>query len=317
MLRFPKFRGISRMKYEKTSPGWFARYTREGVTFAKHFADKDFDSADASLQAAKAWHQRARELLPPMSRREYSNQRKSNNKSGIVGVYRTTSVTKGHRYAFWVASWSPWKKKKGMQSFAVGRYGEEGAKQMAIAARDEAIKQLQDEWPDDYWEYRRRLDGTASPSTRQSGTLDIYAFEGVQTHRTHLARERDRDLRSAKIDSFLEVHGKLFCEICGFDFELVYGEIGRDIIEIHHTFPVSEMEENHKTHLNDLLCVCANCHLVLHNGDPYVNLQKLKFIFDAKKKIKRTDQSTESRAFGTSGISPAEQARMPEASGMR
>jgi hypothetical protein len=32
---------------------------------------------------------------------------------------------------------------------------------------------------------------------------------------------------------------------------------------------------------------------------------------------KRTDQSTESRAFGTSGISAAEQPRMPEASGMR
>jgi hypothetical protein len=34
-------------------------------------------------------------------------------------------------------------------------------------------------------------------------------------------------------------------------------------------------------------------------------------------KEKRTDQSTESRAFGTSGISAAEQPRMPEASGMR
>ncbi len=32
---------------------------------------------------------------------------------------------------------------------------------------------------------------------------------------------------------------------------------------------------------------------------------------------KRTDQSTESRAFGTSRISAAEQPRMPEASGMR
>jgi len=204
-----------------------------------------------------------------------------------------------------------------MQGFSVGKYGEEGAKQMAIAARDEAIKQLQEQWPDDYWEYRRRLDGEAPSALGQPRTLDIYAFEGEQVHRTHLARERDRDLRAAKISSFIDAHGKLFCEICDFDFELIYGEIGRDIIEIHHMFPVSQMEENHKTRLNDLLCVCANCHLVLHSGDSYVNFQKLRFIFDARKKTKRTDQSTESRAFGTSGISAAEQPRMPEERGIR
>jgi hypothetical protein len=159
MADFPKIRGISRMAYEKTSPGWFARYTREAVTFSKHFADKDFGSPEASLQAAKEWHKRARELFPPMNRREYASLRKGNNKSGIVGVYRTTSVVKGHRYAFWVGSWTPWKGKKGMKSFAVGKYGEDGAKQLAIAARDEALRQMESEWPEQYWEYRRKLDG--------------------------------------------------------------------------------------------------------------------------------------------------------------
>jgi hypothetical protein len=294
MTDFPKIRGISRMTYARTSPGWFARYTREGVTFSKHFSDKEFGSAEASLQAAKDWHTKARELFPPMDRREYANLQKGHNKSGIVGVYRTTGVTKGHRYAYWVGSWTPWKGKKGMKSFAVGKYGEEGAKQMAIAARDEALRKLEAEWPEEYWEYRRRLDGQAlqqsgNPSDKRS---DIFGFEGELSYRSHIARERDSRLRDAKLDQFIEQNGRLFCEICKFDFEATYNELGKEIIEIHHTFPVGKMEENHKTRIEDLMCVCANCHLVLHNGDPYINLQKLMFLFDSKK-IKRTMRSTE------------------------
>lgn len=38
----------------------------------------------------------------------------------------------------------------------------------------------------------------------------------------------------------------LHCSVCGFDFEQVYGEIGRDFIEAHHTKPVASFEENEK-----------------------------------------------------------------------
>jgi hypothetical protein len=129
-------------------------------------------------------------------------------------------------------------------------------------------------------------------STTAEPERDIYGFEGDISHKTHLARERDRSLRDAKLEQFMELHGHLYCEICNFDFENTYGDLGRGIIEIHHTLPVAQMEESHKTRIDDLMCVCANCHLVLHNGDSYINLQKLRFLFDSGKP-KRTKRSTQ------------------------
>ena len=47
-------------------------------------------------------------------------------------------------------------------------------------------------------------------------------------------RETDPAIRAA----CLGAHGKL-CWVCGFNFEEVYGELGRDFIYVHHRFPVS------------------------------------------------------------------------------
>ncbi|MED4046764.1 HNH endonuclease, partial [Priestia aryabhattai] len=51
----------------------------------------------------------------------------------------------------------------------------------------------------------------------------------------------------------------------GFNFEEVYGERGRDFIEIHHIKPLSSLKEavaiNPKT---DLVPLCANCHRMIH-----------------------------------------------------
>src|ERR1035441_8835738 len=143
MTDHSKIRGLSRMDYQSVTPGWFARYTREGVTFRKQFADADYGSQEASLEAAKRWHEEARRLLPPFNRREYSEIRKGNNRSGTTGVYRTTAVVRGRRYAIWVGSWTPAKGEKGMKRFAVTKYGEEGAKLRAIEAREAALKRLE------------------------------------------------------------------------------------------------------------------------------------------------------------------------------
>ncbi|WP_437828586.1 HNH endonuclease [Niallia taxi] len=62
----------------------------------------------------------------------------------------------------------------------------------------------------------------------------------------------------------IKYHG-LNCEACGFDFKKVYGEYGKSFIEIHHTKPLSfineEIEVNPKT---DLIPLCANCHRMVH-----------------------------------------------------
>lgn len=272
------------MDYESVSPGWFARYTREGVTFRKSFADSEFGSPEASLEAAKQWHLEAKTLLPPLNRREYAQQKKATNKSGHVGVYRASNVSKGHTYCYWFATWSPRKGEKKFKRFSINKFGEEGARKLAIEARDKAISELEAEWPEDYWNFRRKP-GSSSESAETGEPhlpADIYGFEGTKQHQEHLTRERDRNLRHAKISDFLERHGHLFCEVCGFSFEREYGLLGKGLIEVHHTLPIAQMNEGHRTRIQDLICICANCHLAVHNGDVYVNLQTLRFIYSAK-----------------------------------
>lgn len=268
-------RGISRLKYESVSNGWLARYSREKVLFSKTFFDSAYGSAEASFDAAKAWHEEARRLLPPPNRREYVETRKGNNTSGITGVRRDTKKVKGHRYDVWIAAWSTADGKRKNKAFYVSQHGEERAKELAIQLRKEMVAQLPTELSSDYWSYRPHGD-------RQSFERDIYAFEGREIIRVHIAKERDRNLRQAKIEEFLAAHGSLFCELCRFDFESAYGVIGRGLIEVHHLTPLAELSAETINRTNDLMLVCANCHLVLHNGDCHANLETIRFIYDAK-----------------------------------
>lgn len=63
------------------------------------------------------------------------------------------------------------------------------------------------------------------------------------------------------------------CRVCQMNFEVVYGEIGRDYIEVHHLYPVSNMGENYTFDALDpergLVCLCANCHAMIHRGGHY------------------------------------------------
>lgn len=58
------------------------------------------------------------------------------------------------------------------------------------------------------------------------------------------------------------------CIVCNFDFEEVYGEIGRGYIHVHHLKPLNEINsEYHVDPIKDLIPVCPNCHSMLHRGD--------------------------------------------------
>lgn len=90
--------------------------------------------------------------------------------------------------------------------------------------------------------------------------------EGKPVLRQHLERERNSNVVKDAKKLFLKSNGKLFCEICGFDFERFYGEIGKGIIEGHHINPVSEMVDGDETRIEDIKMVCSNCHRVIHKN---------------------------------------------------
>lgn len=90
--------------------------------------------------------------------------------------------------------------------------------------------------------------------------------EGNKKLVTHLRRERHPGLASKKRAQFLADHGFLFCERCKLEprkhFE---SEDGDACIEVHHSDTmVSQMQSGHLTKLEDLQCLCANCHRYVH-----------------------------------------------------
>ena len=62
------------------------------------------------------------------------------------------------------------------------------------------------------------------------------------------------------------------CYICGFNSSVIYGDEFVGKIHVHHIKPLSEIGEEYKVDpINDLVPVCPNCHMILHNktGDCY------------------------------------------------
>lgn len=91
----------------------------------------------------------------------------------------------------------------------------------------------------------------------KEGLLKEYNL--TRYERSHLARRL-----------CLEHYGAV-CQICGFDFEKVYGkrDNAEPYIEIHHINPLAESSaekgEHKVDYVNDLIPVCANCHRMLHH----------------------------------------------------
>lgn len=94
--------------------------------------------------------------------------------------------------------------------------------------------------------------------------------------RKHKARERNSQVVALAKDKFKEKHGRLFCQVCGFYFETEYGDIGKDFIEAHHTIPVSEMKDDHKTKVEDIAMLCSNCHRMVHKKRPWLTINEIE-----------------------------------------
>jgi hypothetical protein len=88
-------------------------------------------------------------------------------------------------------------------------------------------------------------------------------FEGRKNVAKHLWLE-SRIVRSPKLAEGCKIKAKYKCEICGFDFERVYGEIGKKFLEAHHKVPLKYLTKIIENNLDDLLGVCSNCHRMLH-----------------------------------------------------
>ncbi|MBE2217886.1 MAG: HNH endonuclease [Ignavibacteria bacterium] len=67
------------------------------------------------------------------------------------------------------------------------------------------------------------------------------------------------------------------CQICGFDFEEKYGDIGKGFIHVHHKVDISTIGKEYEVDFKkDLIPVCPNCHAMLHKRKPAYSIDDLK-----------------------------------------
>lgn len=86
--------------------------------------------------------------------------------------------------------------------------------------------------------------------------------EGAVTRVTVNRYELDPEARRVCI-----AHRGTNCAACGFNFEMTYGEAGKDFIHVHHVVPVPELGNGYTLDpLTDLVPLCANCHAMAHQG---------------------------------------------------
>jgi len=90
------------------------------------------------------------------------------------------------------------------------------------------------------------------------------AAEGAMRLKTHYHRERNSSLAQRKKKFFKMHHGFLFCEACGLEPIEAFGEYGESCIEVHHKTPLGSLPGRSQTTLDDLQCLCANCHRIAH-----------------------------------------------------
>lgn len=82
----------------------------------------------------------------------------------------------------------------------------------------------------------------------------------------------------------INIHGTK-CMVCGFDFESMYGEWGKGFIEVHHIKPLFDLEEEICINpLTDLVCLCSNCHRIIHRKkDSIFSIEELRELIKSNK----------------------------------
>ena len=72
-------------------------------------------------------------------------------------------------------------------------------------------------------------------------------------------------------------HFGLNCQVCNFNFESKFGDLGKNFIHVHHKIDISAIGREYSVNpIKDLITVCPNCHSMLHKRKPAYSIEELK-----------------------------------------
>ncbi len=137
--------GLSRFDHDdKREHGYFVMLSRRGERFQKRFSDGVYGGRRAALKAARAWLQEVVDKHPTYTRQQYAGIVRRNNTSGHPGVSALKHAD--GKIAGWAAHWlMPGSSQYQTRKFMASVHGLERAKELAIRAREQGLKELSDE----------------------------------------------------------------------------------------------------------------------------------------------------------------------------
>lgn len=145
--------------------------------------------------------------------------------------------------------------------------------QSGISIKSEIIESLETNWFN-FITSRKHI-GNGFISNDVTNDLSESYVEGKSKEITQTQYERNPQARKI----CLKIHG-YSCQICNFNFEHAFGEIGRGFIHVHHIRSISDLggKEYGVDPKNDLIPVCPNCHAMIHSKRPAFTIEEMKSI---------------------------------------
>ena len=166
-------------------------------------------------------------------------------------------------------------KENGKEFFSINNKG----KELYLNKKDD-LKSL---WSFSFNTTQNVLSDILKPDREVSVLSDIienpFVLEGEVTQTVQKKIKRSKSLRDAAIEHYSE-NGRIKCKACFFEFKKVYGDIGKNYIEIHHIKAICTYGKNLELQLDsaiqNVIPLCANCHRVVHLYRPALKVEKIK-----------------------------------------
>jgi hypothetical protein len=287
-------KGIIRHDYDSTH-AWRASIARDTAKFLEYFYDGESGSIENGLRRAILYRHEVLSAFPVTLTVQFKRALSADPEKRIK---RVVEPGKQQPYVHWRATWHDAGYDRKTASFSVVKFGESEARRMALEAatvnHNPVPKQyrLPDAHATERWRSfsREEVERNASSNSYsgrrrhpEPAVNDSYPFgyEGARRAQLHMAIERDRALRNAKVAMFLAQHGRLHCELCGFNFRERFPFLQKDIIEVHHIVPLGDLTSTTRVEPGDLMLLCSNCHTAIHQGDAHENLAAARVLFSA------------------------------------
>lgn len=144
--------------------------------------------------------------------------------------------------------------------------------QSGISIKPEIVSSLESKWFD--FIRKNKYIGNGFVSNDMISDQTESYMEGKSKEITQTKYERSPQARKICLK-----HYGYSCQICDFNFENHFGEIGKGFIHVHHINAIAGIRKEYEIDpKNDLIPVCPNCHAMIHSKRPAFTIDEIKEI---------------------------------------